>query len=89
MRKKTIQKGNGLQAAPKGITMDETPADLGQLIFKKKTGNVKNILTEYQVTSVTGLQTGDEKQTVTLFKREKHSTAFWNPLHFAIYKKDS
>jgi len=29
MRKKTIQKGNGLQAAPKGITMDETPADLG------------------------------------------------------------
>jgi hypothetical protein len=25
---------------------------------------------------------------VTLFKREKHLTSSWNPLHFAIYKKD-
>lgn len=45
-------------------------------------------MSEYQIWSVTGLQSTAEDQVVTLFKWETHSTKFWNPVHFAIYKKN-
>lgn len=68
--------------------MKETPNDLNSLIYTNKTSRAKTLMSEYQIRSVTGLQSSDEEQTVVLFKRETHHTKHWNPVHFAIYKKN-